>query len=662
MTKVTSVIDSNQIPAASTAATQKVAGSAALTPLSEASIRKWNAHHAINHPTGSSRGVTCWDSIKAIPIIGHLIRGIAYIIHKIAVCFFGDPVALFHTQQKALSEKLNTAPSGSLTADDLQEYREYMHLYKRLVLDNKIEQGDTVHQGIVAKIDAEWKHLRELIGFTNLGNTCWMNSVLQATFGSKRMCWQIERDLERLDLETDEQWKERKEKLEKDPPVQRPAETDALFVKRLTTFKNKFPAKRTAKIDEMINKALSEVHQRNNPVKRSSESDEEFKKRVEEHAAAAPIFAPAAEESDTEFEARTKQYGVYVARRGRDQSERQYETYMQKTIKNYLRANGVTEEDDGYVIAPLGPESDADFKIREEQHASSLERLQESDEDFGKRKLVHEALQKLLEAWEHNLPFVDLEDALEQVRRAIIDSNFDSDFKDNAEENDGAAFTRILMKVLGYELKISAGGHPVTDPGAICLPLRSSDGDDDDPLNVEEALKTYFDVRPLAHGCTHSNLKNNPDIIPLHFGRRTMVGSPTDPQVATEIQKILKSRLSEINKLLSSRHSQEREKGVIEAFVNGILQAENMKINRPVEFPASDVIRTPILGGAMFEDYKVVSFTVHKGSYSGGHYVAYRLCDDGKWRCYNDSVVTEVNDKERREAMAQAYNVILEQV
>lgn len=61
--------------------------------------------------------------------------------------------------------------------------------------------------------------------------------------------------------------------------------------------------------------------------------------------------------------------------------------------------------------------------------------------------------------------------------------------------------------------------------------------------------------------------------------------------------------------------------------------------------------------------YKVVSFQMHHGdSSAGGHYTAYSHCPDGKWRHYDDSYVTEVSDEEAEREMAYAYTLMLKRV
>jgi ubiquitin C-terminal hydrolase len=52
----------------------------------------------------------------------------------------------------------------------------------------------------------------------------------------------------------------------------------------------------------------------------------------------------------------------------------------------------------------------------------------------------------------------------------------------------------------------------------------------------------------------------------------------------------------------------------------------------------------------------------HGDSQYDGHYTAYSHCPDGKWRHYDDSYVTEVSDEEAERAMSHAYAMMLGRV
>lgn len=61
--------------------------------------------------------------------------------------------------------------------------------------------------------------------------------------------------------------------------------------------------------------------------------------------------------------------------------------------------------------------------------------------------------------------------------------------------------------------------------------------------------------------------------------------------------------------------------------------------------------------------YKVASFQVHHGrGFGGGHYTAYSHCPDGKWYHYNDNYVKEVSAQEAEEEMGHAYCLLLKRV
>eukprot|EP01147_Barroeca_monosierra_P004541 gene4541-8565_t len=54
--------------------------------------------------------------------------------------------------------------------------------------------------------------------------------------------------------------------------------------------------------------------------------------------------------------------------------------------------------------------------------------------------------------------------------------------------------------------------------------------------------------------------------------------------------------------------------------------------------------------------YELFSVLIHRGSALGGHYYAYiKSLDDGIWRCFNDSSVTEIKEKDIAEAYGGVY-------
>lgn len=87
------------------------------------------------------------------------------------------------------------------------------------------------------------------------------------------------------------------------------------------------------------------------------------------------------------------------------------------------------------------------------------------------------------------------------------------------------------------------------------------------------------------------------------------------------------------------------------------------KVMTTVEFDDVIDLNHLFTDGSKDAFYSVVGFTVHHGpSLDGGHYTAYRLDSDNKWRCYNDASVTEANLNQVGSAMGQACSLILKKV
>lgn len=62
-------------------------------------------------------------------------------------------------------------------------------------------------------------------------------------------------------------------------------------------------------------------------------------------------------------------------------------------------------------------------------------------------------------------------------------------------------------------------------------------------------------------------------------------------------------------------------------------------------------------------EYQIVGIQEHLGdSPAGGHYISYRLGTDSKWRCYDDHKVRVVSDADIREKMSLGYNLMYARV
>lgn len=609
---------------------------------------------------------SCWERfkecVKAIPVIGHLVKAIAWIIRKIAAWIFGDPVAQMRTVQNELLARLspNSIKKTPVDSDTVQQYSDYMEHYKKLLKQGSIPAQDPAHQ----KILSSWPVLRNVAGFVNLGNTCWMNSALQAIFGVDEIRKRINAGPQpRIEIESDEDWAARKEKLEKDRPVPRPAESDNEFMQRLAQLELGYPVPRSDKVEKMLFNTATALFKRGlireAPKLRKAETPEEFKKRVE------------------------KGLVKKLSLQGASQDERSYKKYLNGLEDRFLKAAGVSTSRGAYAIAPRAAETRGEFAARQKRFDNDLERRMESESDYAQRVQLHQALGEVLRIWETgDLP---LNDALEALITAIVESNYSSDFRESnlSSQNDSAAFLRIVMNVLDCSFisaaskQLNNAEEPVQMPPDkvfdIRVPLRGNGAEEIE--DAEELIKAVFAERANTNPKdkwrgssdykTSYKLKSIPTILPIHFFRKDSFAPPNDPELIEEVREFVKGHLPEIVKTIGSTPSKKRVKELTDAFVKKLMEPEDLKIDRPVTFESLEIDLTDIFDvdeGADSVKYRVKSFTVHLGGYDSGHYVAYRPGSDGKWYCYSDTEVTLVNAKQFQDALSQAYNVLLERV
>lgn len=606
-------------------------------------------------------------------------------------------------EQAALKKRLSkdALEKNPLDEEDLEKYNSYMKQYGQIKSLGWLDKTDKAVHAELIKYRPLFKDLQ---GFENLGNTCWMNSALQALLGIKAVRERIEGDLEPRYTETEEAFQMRLKELGNAPTL-RAAETDEAFAKRLEDFANKYPVKRSAKVETMLHNARVELHKR-----RSLKTE-------------APKLLKA--ETDAQFQERVKQYGVYVASKGAGQSARDYTKYLEDHEKRYLTKAKVKSPKSGAItFAPLPKETDAEFKARQEKYSADLERRKESDDEFETRKSVHDALKIWLSAWKDGNE--SMKDALEGVRQALMDSRLNDDFgpRSKGVQNCSASFVRTVMSVLDmpffsvqtkkvgdksqdmtpdpiYDLKIPLkGGNadalfsaPKREADAKSAAAKKSDADakaaasededDDDNLEADarDLILAYIAERQnpdldnewnnTSDYLTSYRLKTIPDVLPIHFHRRVTEAPASNPQIAEGVKKILRSVLPAVGQAIrvpKLSEKDERAKKAMSAFVDQLVEPVDSKIDRKVIFNDLELDLTDLfdedIRGADPIIYRVTSFTVHMGGSSGGHYVAYRLCDDGKWRYYSDDSQLKVLEDEEdvKAALSQAYNVFLERV
>lgn len=574
----------------------------------------------------------------------------------------------FQKVQKDLKERLSSEQAlkkDPIKQSDLTQFHQYLANFEQLKKLGWVNDTDTGHIELIALKSK----LKEVQGFANIGNTCWKNAALQAIFGAPVIREKILGDIDRQFVETESDWKKRKAELEANPPMQRPVE-GAAFAKRLAEVQEKYPIKRTAKIQKMLLSTWQAL------AKQGLVPEGKLKE--------AEIQKLASEESDRDFEARAKKNSFST--RG-TQSEDDFKAYQKRLVAQFQVKHGIKKASGGYQIEPRPAQTDDEFKAEQEKFEASLERRLESEEDFEKRKKVHSALQELFKAWNEGEV---TEDHLESFRKELTDSQINNaEFSTGTRnmQSDSAAFVVAILGALGLSIEMVQmkkmqneadwKAMDATNPGAIAVSLL---GEGSDKIkHAQELIENAFAERAndnpedkwrgSANYEQSYRLDRIPDVLPIHFHRKVTLNTSNAPAVINRLEKGLKELIDKEFKSASEDNAKE----AIEEFKKKLLAPRNIKVDRSIEFPANKVLNL----GAIFSkeakeaaglgeddevDYLIKSFTVHSGSYNGGHYIAYRLGEDGVWRCYNDTVVTVVNEKVLNEALGQAYNLFLERV
>lgn len=145
--------------------------------------------------------------------------------------------------------------------------------------------------------------------------------------------------------------------------------------------------------------------------------------------------------------------------------------------------------------------------------------------------------------------------------------------------------------------------------------------------------------------------------------------SKVKDQKALLIEGILQRCRKEINDVMGKPLLDEVFQEADKDYANKLTsRRQNFKLPRTITYPKdnegvfdlTDIFDPSVRHNDEPIAYRVKSFIVHGGNGGGGHYFAYRMDDQGRWRCYNDHRVTLVNDKELEEAFGNANNVLLE--
>lgn len=263
----------------------------------------------------------------------------------------------------------------------------------------------------------------------------------------------------------------------------------------------------------------------------------------------------------------------------------------------------------------------------------------EKDIDFKRRYRTQKSLRKVVDAF--------LSKDARAIRRAMVDFRarlFRSRFFENGEgitqQQDGPGFVGILLSALGFGFhwrtmrtvmhegknKLIIG--EVKREAILDVTIENCEG-----MNFEKVLLNEFCSREMKD--TYRTQINGKPVTVSKFAVQS--------QITKSIPDFLPIHLLRMN-------------------------MDGSKKNYRIPFPEGGVIDlTPIFDPKICKGeaikYKVVSFLMHHGPFGdGGHYTAYCLCPDGKWRHYDDSHVTEVTAEEAEQEMSHAYGLLLSRV
>lgn len=572
-------------------------------------------------------------------------------------------------QQKKLTDRFTpeSLQKEPAAGDEVKGYSTYMDLYEQAV-EMGFEEG--VDAAAHKKLLECRPLLKDAFGFNNLGNTCWMNAALQACLGFEIIRDKIKADLEQGYAETEVWHKRRMASHDNKKPVKREAETYEDFAVRIQDFADKYPVKRSAKVEKVLFELRKEIHAGLVPEREDKEEEDAFAAREKAHAATAPKLANA--ETGDEFKARCKKHGFYDKHQAS-----QEQRYLQGT-PGFKVVKG-----SDWTIEMLSAETDADLKFRTDQHEKDADRKMESDSNFAKRQMIHKALRVFLEAWETGS--VPLKDALEGVRKALADSKINVDFElaSFGRQNCSGAFTRILMEVLGIQLQmIKANSVDGVEWEPVVLPnndlpillvemLGSAEKISDGVALIKHVFQprqndTNGKYKKTLGYQSRMRLNTVPDILPVHFNRLVKVGPGERPDAEEAVERIITGVLPQIAEVMGPLENDRTHKAV-KAFYRTLAVSADEKIDRKLKFDSFEMDLTEIFDKDAADGepvkYRVMGFTVHEGGAGGGHYVAYRLCEDGKWRYYSDTTVKVIEDEKKvLEKMEDAYTLFAERI
>jgi len=576
----------------------------------------------------------------------------------------------FRSYQKDLQSRFDSKNDKSDKADSTKKKLElYNHYVKVFGIMEKLKWvvKDDVHN----KLQTERKKFVDAIGLVNIGNTCWMNATLQALYGIKEVTHRIKTmtDPAPIFKETEAFHKERTANI---PPV-RPRtmneETDEEFEKRIQDFENKYPVKRSDKVEKMLHEARMAFYEKNGkkgnkPELRKAETDDAFQSRLKKHGL-------------IDYVAGWKkiQMPEKYFEKSLDGKEEEYK-------KQYLEMYP-------HFLSPLKPESEKEFTARKEKYYmdKKIAREQSSTDELAKKKEILTALKGVWNAWENDES--KLEDALKKLEKEIYNGiSHEYRAADNkGEQNDSAPLVEIIMEVLGFQNIESA--------------KRKSS-----KLNIESvtAAPSYIWNIPLAGQkvTTANDLIENSTVERPNTDPDQLWNTGVERTSNYLVQYSLTSDPQPVMALRFERRWQGKDKEELEDKVKKIdlnipewervikhlrdqlgredLDADNIKkslirtllpgsVNRhPINFKDyvldlscaySPAVRAKYPNGIRFRARSIIK---HAGTDSSGHYTSVRVEKNGAGRHLNDETVSILSKKEMSEESSGGYIVLCERI
>lgn len=328
-------------------------------------------------------------------------------------------------------------------------------------------------------------------------------------------------------------------------------------------------------------------------------------------------------------------------------------------------------------VAKQSGETEEAFRMRKSRPVVSLS---ETDEQWNNRQAIHNVLNNVFNAMEEgDTEWIDRSvESLEHLLATLPDVPLELRENRGAQKDISYAFL-CFLGVVDYKLAFKA--HKITDDGK------------DEQLRDESELLWNFPVVGVNKGCpfverlergAKERVETNsgrytkerrlsalprffitmanrfegeapvaPPELPkplssAHQARVDALLGP-EPEVLAEVNKRLK-RLDELEKQIALQKKEQS-------------RAYGKKAEDLVEFPKDHIVDlsksflTADLppNERLRAKFRLTSFPHHSGGLGGGHYTAYGRGQDGIWRYYNDSRVSQPGKKELDEQLSTSY-------